>query len=389
MEKIKTPKNVLAMGFVSLFNDIASEMIYFIVPIFLTSVLNAPATIVGLIEGIAESTASFLKSASGWVSDKFAKRKPLVVFGYSISSLSKIILAFARVWEIVLVGRFIDKVGKGIRTAPRDALIVESAPPEQMGRAFGVHRALDSLGAVIGPLITMLILFFWKENYPIIFLAAAIPGIVGVIILIIFVKEGQKSLSSKKFTFSIKDLTPSFKMFLLINIIFALGNSSDAFLILRSKNLGMSTILVTLAYVIYNLSYSIFSVPAGIVSDKIGPKKVMTIGFIVYAFVYFMFGIINKSFYVWLLFPIYGIYIALTDGVSKAYITKFVPREKSGTAFGVFQMLIGFCSFPASLTAGILWDKVGTHAPFAFGGVMALVAALLLIPFGAKQEISK
>lgn len=378
--KLGISKNVFILGLVSFFNDVASEMIYPIIPIFLTSILGAPVAVVGLIEGIAESTASILKVISGWLSDRFRKRKLFVIAGYSFSAISKIILGFAYSWLFVLFARFVDRFGKGTRTSARDALIAESSENSARGKSFGFHRALDTLGAVIGPLIALLAIHFLENNFRLIFFLAFIPACIGVLLLIIFVKEKreEKNLSSA-IHFNWSSFDSSFKIFLFISFIFALGNSSDAFLILRAQNLGLSMVSVILAYVLFNFTYSIFSTPAGIISDKIGPKKVLLSGFLLFSAIYLFFGLTNVSFLLWLLFPFYGIYMALTEGVGKAYISNLVPQEKAGTAFGIYQTTIGLCTFFASLIAGLLWTYIGVSAPFIFGSAMAVISALLFI----------
>jgi len=381
-------KNVFVLGLVSFFNDMASEMIYPIVPIFLTSVLGAPVAIVGLIEGIAESTASVLKVISGWLSDKWQKRKPFVVAGYLFSAISKILLSLAYSWPFVLFARFVDRFGKGTRTSSRDALITESSENKVRGKAFGFHRTLDTLGAVVGPLIALLAIHFLDNNFRLIFFLAFIPACIGILLLLFFVKEKKKEANSlNTFHFNWRELNPSFKIFLLISLIFALGNSSDAFLILRAQNLGLSVSLVVLAYVLFNFTYAIFSMPAGIISDKIGPKKVLLAGFLLFSAVYLFFGLAHSSLLLWLLFPIYGIYMALTEGVGKAYISNLVPQEKAGTAFGVYQTTIGLCTFFASLIAGLLWTYIDVSTPFIFGSIMALISAFLFIVLGKKIKL--
>ncbi len=388
--KLGIPKNVFILGLVSFFNDIASEMIYPLVPIFLTSILGAPVSIVGLIEGIAESIASILKVISGWMSDRLQKRKPFVVSGYSLSAFSKITFSLAYSWPVVLLARFIDRFGKGTRTSARDALITESSEPAKRGRAFGFHRAMDTMGAVIGPLLAILALRYLNENYRLIFLLSFFPAFIGVILLLFFVQEKKKELvSSAGLQFKWRDLDPSFKVFLFISFIFALGNSSDAFLILRAKQLGLSVTMVMVLYVLFNFIYAIFSLPAGIISDKIGPKKILLSGFLLFAIIYLLFGMITRNLFLWLLFPFYGIYMALTEGIGKAYISNLVPQEKAGTAFGIYQTTIGVCTFFASWIAGLLWSYVSISAPFIFGSIMAMSAAIFFYVFGKRQNITK
>ncbi len=380
-------KNVKILGFVSLFNDFASEMIYPIVPLFLTNVLGAPVAVVGLIEGLAEATASILKVVSGWLSDKFRKRKIFVFLGYSFSTISKLLIGLAYSWPLVLFARFLDRFGKGVRTSARDALITEYSSGSNRGLSFGYHRAMDTVGAVIGPLCAILLLSFFQGKMRPIFFIAFIPGLIGVLLLLFLVKEkSNQSVKAAAPKVNWKNMDPAFKTFLFISLVFAMGNSSDAFLILRAQNLGLAVTTTILVYVLYNFTYALFSTPAGIISDKIGPRKVLISGFIIFALVYLAFGLIDKSIWLWLLFPIYGSYIALTDGVGKAYIANLTTPENSGTIFGFYQTATGLATFFASLLAGLLWQYVSVRSPFILGGVMALIAASL---FAILQKNSK
>lgn len=373
-------KNVLILGIVSFFNDIASEMIYPLVPIFLTTILGTPVSIVGLIEGIAEAIGSGFKLFAGLISDKLQKRKPFVVIGYSLSAISKIILGLAFTWVLVLIARFSDKLGKAIRTAARDSLITESSDETKRGTSFGFHRALDTLGAVFGPLLAIFFLKSLHENYNSIFLFAAIPGIIGIVLLVLFVKEKKKAPLNINLTISllkISKFNKAYKIFVIASCLFALGNSSDAFLILRAKNLGMSLTLTILSYVAFNITYALLSTPAGIISDRISAKKVLLISFILFAVVYFLFGFVNHSIYIWILFPLYGLYMALSEGIGKAYISNLVATENSGTAFGIYQTAISICTLFASIIAGLLWSYVSVPAPFIYGSIMAILAGLI------------
>ena len=318
------------------------------------------------------------------------KRKPFVVAGYSFSAISKILLSLAFNWPFVLFARFVDRFGKGTRTSARDALIAGSSETSTRGKSFGFHRALDTLGAVVGPLIALLAIHFLDNNFRLIFFLAFIPACIGILLLFFFVKERKKEKNPDQvFHFSWRNLDPSFKVFLLISFIFALGNSSDAFLILRAQNLGLSVTLVVLAYVLFNFTYALFSTPAGIISDKIGAKKVLFSGFLLFSIIYLLFGLTNNSLILWFLFPFYGIYMALTEGVGKAYISNLVPVKKSGTAFGVYQTTIGLCTFFASLVAGLLWTYIGVSAPFIFGSVMAIISAFLFVVLEKKIKFAK
>ncbi|HXK38170.1 MAG TPA: MFS transporter [Candidatus Paceibacterota bacterium] len=375
---VTTPVFVLSV--VSFFNDVASEMLYPIVPIFLTSVLGAPASIVGLIEGIAEGTASLLKGFSGRLSDMTGKRKIFVVVGYGLGTIANLFYGIANTWHLVLAGKFTSRLGKGIRTSARDALIAENVEPKMLGRAFGFHRGTDTLGAILGPLLAILLLHFYQDNYRLMFFLALIPTSIALILLVVYIKEKQRSViapSAEKFRISA--LPRKFLFFVVISTIFAIGNSSDAFLILRAKGLGFSLIVTVLAYVLYNITYSAFSLPAGIISDKLGEKKVYVLGLVIFAVVYAGFALIQSPLHIWILFPVYGFYMALTDGVSKSYIANIVPTEKLGTAYGFYYMLTGIAAFIASLVGGLLWTHWGPETTFFYGAVLALTAALLFV----------
>lgn len=378
---MKIPKNVVWLGFVSLFNDVASEMIYPIIPLFLTAVLGAPMAVVGLIEGIAESTASLLKVFSGWISDLVGRRKPLAVFGYSFSTLSKIILAVAHIWPMVLLARFVDRFGKGVRVAARDALIADSTSEGIRGAVFGFHRTMDTIGAIGGPLIAIGLMAIFHSNYRLIFLISFLPALLGVLILQFFVQDVRPAVPTEKIKISWNGFGAKYNLFLLVSLVFSLGNSSDVFLILRSKDLGMSAALVVLAYVVYNIFYALFSYPAGVLADRIGFKKVLLASFLIFALVYAGFGMAHNPHMVWLLFAVYGFYIAFNEGVSKAYISNLAPKEKVGTAIGLYYTVTGVAVLFASLVAGWLWSAFGPAYTFYYGSITALLACILFVVF--------
>ena len=373
------PRNVFMLSIVSCFADISGEMIYPLIPIFLTSVLGAPVAVVGLIEGIAESTASLVKVFSGWWSDRTKRRKPLVIGGYGLAVLGKLLLAIAFVWPMALVARFVDRFGKGMRGSPRDALIADSASENERGRAFGFHRSMDTLGAVIGPLLGLLLVALLHDRLRVVFALAIIPGLLSVAALAL-VRESRPKAAKKTPPpkISLAGFDPRFRLFLLASIIFALGNSSDVFLILRAKQLGLSTTAVVLAYVLYNFVYMGAALPAGIRSDKGSRRGLLVVGLLIFAAVYAGFALITRSVFIWPLFAVYGLYIALTDGVTKALIVDLVPADRRATAIGIYGTATGIAAFIASVTAGVLWDRVSTAAPFVLGAVGALIGAFLL-----------
>jgi MFS family permease len=377
----KLPRNVILLGIVSFFNDLSAEMIYPIVPIFLTSVLKTSIPVVGLIEGIVEATASISKYFFGTISDYFQKRKPFVIAGYTFAGISKILIGLAYSWPLVLFARFIDRSGKGLRTAPRDSILLENTTTTNRGFIFGFHRSLDSLGAVLGPLAALGLLYILQENIRLTFFIAAIPSLIGVMLLIFFVTEKKKETPEKKTFVKLNWSTihPQLKIFLLISFIFALGNSADSFLILRSHQLGLTTTATVLAYVLYNVVQTLFATPAGQISDKVGAKRVFAAGLIVFSVVYFFFGLIQDARYVWFLFPIYGLYIAFTDGISKAYVSEFITEKESGTYFGFYFMLTALGNFFASFIGGILWSVFSPSATFWYGSLMAGLAFVIYI----------
>ncbi|ADH61085.1 major facilitator superfamily MFS_1 [Thermoanaerobacter mathranii subsp. mathranii str. A3] len=371
--------NVIILGLTSLLTDISTEMVYPLIPLFLTSQLGASPTIVGIIEGFAESLASILKVFSGYISDKVGKRKPLAIAGYSFSTIGKMFLYFATSWGWVFLGRTSDRFGKGIRTAPRDALIAEAVDKENIGRAYGLHRALDTLGATIGIALAYYFLTFYRGDYKAVFMYSLIPAFLGVIVLFFAKESTVKHELSKKLSFSWRSLDRRLQMFLIVILIFALGNSSNQFLLLRAKNVGFSESDVILLYLVYNIVYMIFSYPMGRLSDKIGRKKLLIIGYFLYGIVYLGFAVFGFKSAMWILFSVYGLYIALTEGVEKALVAEISPSHLKATVIGLHATFTGIGLLPASFIAGILWDTLGVTAPFYFGGIMGVLAAIGLM----------
>jgi MFS family permease len=377
-------RNVFVLGLVSLVTDVASEMLYPIIPIFLTVTLGAPVAALGVIEGIAEGTASLMKVGSGWYSDRLSLRRPLVAAGYGLSAVGKILLATAFHWPQVLAARTVDRFGKGVRTSPRDALIADSSLPEAYGRSYGFHRAADTAGAVLGPLIGLAILeIVGQNNLRPVLLAATIPGVASVGLLA-FVRERRREPRPAAEAVAgggidLSGASPVFWMFLSISLLFALGNSSDTFLILRAKDLGLSLAVVILMYVLYNASYSLLSLPAGIVADRVGKRRLVTAGFFVYGLVYMGFALVSQGSAVWPLFLTYGMYMAFTDGQARAMVAELSPEERRGTFLGLYHTGIGLMAVAASVLAGVLWDVVGKPAPFWLGASTGFAAAALML----------
>jgi MFS family permease len=374
--------NVVTLGLVSLFQDISSEMIYPLLPLFLANVLGADKAVIGLIEGVAESTASLLKVFSGWLSDRSGRRKAWAVGGYTLSALVKPAIALATTWPFVLVVRFLDRLGKGVRTAPRDALLAASTPAESRGRAFGLHRAMDTSGAILGPLLAFALLPVFSGDYRPVFALTLIPGLISVALLVFLVRERQVGRSEGErpgLRLSLAPFDRSFRLFLLAVVVFSLGNSSDAFLLLRADATGVPGVQIPLLWLVFNVVYTLASIPAGALSDRIGRRAVIIGGYAVFALVYLGFAGARVAWQIWLLFATYGLYYGLTDGVQRAYAADLVPAHLRGTAFGLYHTLTGLALFPASLIAGWLWQTVGVPAPFIYGATMSGLAVTIFL----------
>lgn len=375
-------RNVFFAGVVSFFMDFSSEMVYPLVPLFLSSVLGVQMSVIGVIEGIAETTASIVKAFSGWLSDRLGHRKGLMVIGYGISTLSRPLIATAPHWMQVLSSRFIDRLGKGVRNAPRDALIAESSQASHLGRAFGFHRAMDTLGAVAGPAVASVILAYYTGHYRLVFWLSMIPGLLAVLTIVFFIQETHTAPLNRTPTprLSWKSFGWHYKLFILTATIFALGNSSDVFLLLRAQNLGIPAAAVPLVYLVFNVIYGVGALPAGILSDRIGPKRIILLSFILFGVVYLGFAQATRPCHIWLLFAFYGVFMAMNEGVQKAFLATIIPPEYKATGFGLYHTIVGVAMLPASIIAGLLWDRLGPSAPFLYGSATAWLAALSLIP---------
>ncbi|MBI4972337.1 MAG: MFS transporter [Candidatus Omnitrophica bacterium] len=369
--------NIIILGITSLLTDISSEMVYPVLPVYLITRLGASPAILGIIEGIAESLASLVKVFSGYFSDKIKKRKPFTILGYASSTLGKFFLFISSSWAHVLAARVVDRFGKGIRTAPRDALIAESSKAGKRGAAFGLHRAMDTLGASLGVFWAYILITRYQGDFKNIFLFSLIPACLGVLFLF-FVREKKKEIDipQQKLQFKWRTLDKRLKLFLVFTFIFTLGNSSNQFLLLRAKNLGSPLARIILFYLVYNITYALVSYPAAWASDKIGRKKLLVLGYLFYGLVYLGFAV-NKSLNAfWFLFAIYGLYIGFTEGVEKALITDIAPFNLRATTIGLHATLVGIGLFPASLLAGLLWKFFGPAAAFYFGGVMGIASSI-------------
>ncbi|MGB4328588.1 MAG: MFS transporter [Tenuifilum sp.] len=373
-------KNAFFTGLTSFFTDTSTKMVYSVMPLFLLSI-GASKTTISLIEGIAESTASLLKAISGYWSDKIGKNKPFMIIGYGITAIITPLYALARIPIQILFFRFFERIGKGLRAAPRDSLISGSIKKNEAGKTFGFQKAMDNSGAIVGPLIAFLLLSIFPLNYSYIFLLATIPAILGVLTIIIFIKEAKAEKKETTNKISLKLLPKKFYFFLIIIFVFTLGNSADALLLVKTSETGIDKSYIPFVYMIFNTVSVLLAIPIGKLSDRIGREKLIILGFIVYAIVYYFFGRFNSINVFIFLFMLYGFYSALTDGSQKAMISDIVSKDLKGTGFGIYHAVLGITLLPASLIAGLLYDKVNSNAPFYFGSIMALIATILMIIF--------
>jgi len=385
---------VFFLGIVSMLTDVSTELIFTLVPLFLANVLKAPFTAIGLVGGLSESADPIFRLFSGWLSDKVGKRKPLTVLGYGISTLAKPFMYLASNWGMVLVIRFSERIGKGMRTSPRDALIADSVSAEERGRSFGFHRALDTSGSVLGLTIAAIIIYLLQggelqlslKTYQWLVVVGVVPAVLSVLVLVTLVHEKERSpspIDSSGSRLSLNKPTtgfsPRFKLFLAILAVFTLGNSSDFFVILRAQNLGAPLIHIVLMLVLFNITYAVTSLPAGILSDRLGRRWVIAMGWSIYALVYLGFAAASSLWQVWVLFAGYGIYYGMEKGVARAFVADLVPVERRGTAYGLYHGIVSLTLLPASLLAGWLWQTISPPTPFYLGAGLAFLAMLGLL----------
>jgi MFS family permease len=378
-------RNILFTGLTSFLTDTSVKMVYSVMPMFLMSI-GASKTSLALIEGIAESTAALVKVLSGFWSDKIGKNKPFMLIGYGLSALIIPLYTFVVSPIQVLFLRFIERFGKGIRTAPRDSLIAGSIIDGESGRSFGLQKAMDNSGAIVGPLIAFAMLSSIPGNYRMIFLVAGIPAILAILVLILGIKEARKNSHELFVKFHFKDFPAKYYFFLIVVFVFTLGNSTDALLMVKANDVGIKVALIPLVYLVTNVVSVLASIPVGSLADRVGKEKILIVGFLIYAVVYYGFGITTSIAAIIALFALYGLYSAATDGIMKAFISDMIDNNKKGTGLGIYNALLGVTLLPASLIAGSLYDKVNSSVPFYFGAGTAGASALLMLVYYLKYR---
>jgi MFS family permease len=380
-------RGVLALGWVSFLSDVASDMIYPLLPDFLTKTLHAGPAAIGLIEGVAEATASLMKMVSGWWSDRVRRRKPIVVAGYSIAAFARPLIGLATSWGQVLAIRFADRVGKGIRTSPRDALLADMVAPENRGRAFGLQRSMDNAGALVGPLVAAFLLRFVFENERSVFLLAAVPGIAAVVILILTIREKPREVPVAETgrPAPAGPLPRRFWITIGIFVLFALASSTDAFLLLRAREAGIAIWELPLLWAMFNGVKAAAGVPGGVLADRLGRVPTIIAGWMVYAIAYLGFAYVAGPTQIWGLFAFYALFYALTEGAERAMVADLVPAELRGKAFGAFHASVGLAALPASILFGVWWKVYGPHVAFLIGAGIALVATIALSAFRFRE----
>jgi MFS family permease len=381
-------RNVISTGLTSFLTDTSVKMVYSVMPMFLMS-LGASKTSLALIEGIAESTASLVKALSGFWSDRIGKNKPFMLIGYGLSALIIPLYTFVVSPMQVLYLRFIERFGKGIRTAPRDSLIAGSVTNGETGKSFGLQKAMDNSGAIVGPLAAFVLLILFPENYRLIFLLAGIPAVLSILVIILGIKEAKKDQESLFKKFHFKDFPAKFYLFLIIVFLFTLGNSTDALLMVKANEVGVKVAFIPLVYMITSVVAVLLAIPVGSLSDRVGKEKILIAGYLIYAIVYYGFGVTSHVWAIVGLFAMYGFYSAATDGIQKAFISDITDKNRQGTGLGIYNALLGITLLPASLIAGVLYDKVNSRVPFYFGAATALLSAVMMIFFvrGQKERV--
>ncbi len=378
-------RNIFFTGLSSFLTDTSTKMVYSVMPLFLLS-LGASKTTLSAIEGIAESTAALVKTLSGFRSDKTGRNKPLMFMGYALTAIVTPFYAWVITPVQVLYLRFIERFGKGMRTAPRDSLIAGSAMDNHLGKSFGFHKAMDNAGAIAGPLLAFILLSSFPSNFPLIFIVSAIPAFLGVLTILLFVKEARKPKESLYKKFSFKDFPKKYYFILAIIFLFTLGNSTDALLLVKANEVGVKVAYIPLVYLIFNAVSVLFSMPFGALSDRIGREKLLIFGYLVYALVYFGFGYTSHVGTIVILFALYGIYTSSTDSVQKAMVSDYLDANKKGTGLGIYNAMLGLTLLPASIIAGVLYDKINSSVPFYFGASTAFLSAILMLIFYRKKD---
>jgi MFS family permease len=373
-------RSAVIIGFVSLLSDVSGEMIYPVLPIFITEILHAPAGVLGLIEGVSVGTSNVVSGFSGWISDRTGRRKPLAFMGYALTAASRPVMAAAGAWPVLMGARFAERFGKGVRNAPRDALLADSTADEHRGRAFGFERAMDSAGAVLGPLVALALVGWAGLAIRNVFLVSAIPAALAALLILIVRERPERAVTgAKSLRLSLAGTTRDYRKLLLIVGVFGLGNSANAFLILRAEQMGLSRGSTILAYALYNTVVALASMPAGAASDRAGRRNLLIVGYLIYALSYAGFAMANAAWLAWPLFIIYGLFPALTDGVAKALAVDTAGATGRATAIGIYSTVTGLTQIVASYAGGLLWDEVGSRATFYFGAGMACAAVVLLL----------